>query len=173
MRDIATIVRRELGAYFYSPIAYIVAIIFVTLNAGLYLLTFWGGQTLSMRTFFEFVSWSVCIILPAITMRLWAEEKRGNTYELLLTFPMPSHRLVAGKYVAALLFYLFCLAGSLPIPIALNFLGKDGGPDFGPIATAYLGSVLLGALLLALGLFISGFVRDQIVAFILTLILAL
>lgn len=174
MRGFAVILRRELAAYFNSPMAYVVAIGFMLLNSSLYVLDLWAAGQVTMRGFFEWVSWSACFIIPAITMRLWAEEKRGATYELLLTFPMPSLSLVAGKFLAALLFYAFCLSGSLFIPLILWNLSTPGlGPEWGAIAAAYLGALLAGALLIALGLFLSGLCRDQIEAFIVTLVAVL
>jgi ABC-2 type transport system permease protein len=168
------ILRRELGSYFNSPMAYIVAMGFMLLNASLYVLDLWMVNQVSMRGFFEWLSWSACFVIPAITMRLWAEEKRSSTYELLLTFPMRGVALVAGKFLAACVFYVFCLSGSLVIPVALQTLSTPGlGPEWGAIGAAYLGTILCGALLIALGIFISGLCRDQIEAFILTLVAVL
>jgi ABC-2 type transport system permease protein len=174
MSGVKTILRRELGAYFNSPLAYVVAIGFMLLNSSLYVLGLWIENQVSMRGFFEWVSWSACFVIPAITMRLWAEEKRGATYELLFTFPMGTIELVVAKFLAALVFYAFCLSGSLFIPLILWRLSTPGlGPEWAAIAAAYLGSLFAGALLIALGLFLSGLCRDQIEAFIITLVVVL
>ena len=119
-----------------------------------------------MRPFFGLLPMVLAVFLPAVTMRLWAEERKGNTLELLLTFPMKTQELVLGKFLASLVFYLAALAGTLTIPLMLHFLGK---PDIGAIFSAYAGAVLLGGFYLAIGIFISGLVKDQIVAFILAM----
>ncbi|MBI4711088.1 MAG: Gldg family protein, partial [Candidatus Omnitrophica bacterium] len=108
------------------------------------------------------------VFLPAVSMRLWAEEKRGNTQELLLTFPMQSHELVLGKFFASFLFYLITLACTFPIPTMLVVLGR---PDIGAILSGYIGAAFLGGFFLAIGMLVSGFYRDQIVAFILSMMI--
>ena len=120
-----------------------------------------------MRVFFTILPIVLCVFLPAVSMRLWAEERKQNTWELLLTFPMRAYELVLGKFLASLIFYLSALAGTLVLPVMLHWLGK---PDFGPILGAYFGSLLLGVFFLSLGSFISALCRDQIVAFMLTLL---
>lgn len=167
MRNIAVIFRRELAAYFNSPIAYIFIIVFLVLTAGLYMTPFFLQGQADMRGFFANLPLFLIFFIPAISMRLWAEDKRAGTFELLMTLPMRGAEVMAGKYLAALVFYLIALAGTLPIPIMLAILGN---PDGGAIVTAYLGATLLGALYLSVGIFVSGLVRDQITAFILGMI---
>jgi ABC-type transport system involved in multi-copper enzyme maturation permease subunit len=164
--DLFTIFKRENKAYFNSPIAYIFIIVFVLLGNGLFMTQFFIAGRADMRAFFGTLPLILAVFLPAVTMRLWAEEKKGNTLELLLTFPMRTHELVLGKFVASLVFYLVALASTVMIPVMLFFLGK---PDLGAMASAYLGAVLLGAFFLAIGIFVSGIVRDQIIAFILSM----
>lgn len=166
--NIINIARRELQAYFNSAIAYIFLIVFIAVSAGLYITEFFIAGRADMRSFFNFLPVILCAFIPALTMRLWAEDRRGNTLELLLTFPMKTHELVFGKYFASLLFYLIALATSLTIPVMLKFLGK---PDLGPIIGSYLGSFLLGSFFIAFGIFVSGICKDQIVAFISTLVI--
>ncbi len=166
MVNLITIFRRETAAYFNSAIAYIFIIVFVLINGGLYMTQFFILNRADMRPFFSSLPFFLAIFLPAVTMRLWAEEKKGNTFELLLTFPMTPHELVLGKFLASLLFYIVALAGTLVIPLMLHLLGHA---DMGAIAGAYLGAVLIGALFLSIGIFISGLARDQIVAFILAM----
>lgn len=168
MVNLVTIFRRETAAYFNSAIAYIFFIVFILLNGGLFMTQFFVLGRADMRPFFEPLPFFLAIFLPAVTMRLWAEEKKGNTFELLLTFPMSPHELVLGKFLASILFYLTALAGTLMIPVMLYVLGRA---DLGAIAGAYVGAVLIGAFFLAIGIFISGLVRDQIVAFILAMII--
>lgn len=154
---------KELAAYFNSPIAYIFLFVFVSLLGFLFMSQFFLVSRADMRVFFQFLPVILCVFLPSVTMRLWAEERQGATYELLLTLPMTPHELVLGKFIASVLFYLVALAATAPIPIMLVILGH---PDLGPIIGGYLGAACLGALFLAIGLFVSGLCRDQIVAFI-------
>lgn len=166
MRDTWIIFKREFAAYFYSPIAYVFSIIFILLNCGLYMFHFFFFGNADMRAFFSALPVTLALIfIPAISMRLWSEEKKLGTIELLLTLPMKEEHVVLGKYLAGLAFYLVALAGTLVIPIMLLFLGR---PDFGPIVGGYCGAVLLGAFYLAVGIFISGFFADQIVSLIIT-----
>ncbi len=169
MSHFLTVFRRELSAYFNSAIAYIFVIVFILFNNGLFMVQFFQSAKVDMRGFFNSLPYVLTIFIPAITMRLWAEEKKENTFELLLTFPMRPFELVLGKYLASLAFYLFTLATSLTIPLMMKMLGSF---DPGPVIGGYLGSILIGALFLAIGIFVSGLCKDQIVAFILTMITA-
>ncbi len=162
------ILNRELAAYFNSPIAYIFTIIFTLLNGGLFMTQFFLVGRVDMRAFFYMLPFFLSVFLPAVSMRLWAEEKRGNTQELLLTFPMQSHELVLGKFFASFLFYLITLACTFPIPVMLAVLGR---PDIGVILSGYIGAAFLGGFFLAIGTLVSGFYRDQIVAFILSMMI--
>jgi ABC-type transport system involved in multi-copper enzyme maturation permease subunit len=167
MRNLWTIFHRELAAYYASAIGYIFIIVFLILNVGLFMTPFFTVLRADMRAFFVTIPIILCIFIPAITMRLWAEERKLNTWEMLLTFPMEPHELVLGKFFASLVFFLSAVAGTLTIPLMLAWLGN---PDLGPIIGAYLGTILLGAFFLALGQFVSGFCQDQIVAFVVTLL---
>jgi len=158
---------RELLSYFNSPIAYIYSIVFVVLMGSLFMMNFFLLGQADMRYFFSLLPIVLCVFVPAVTMRSWAEEKKGNTFELLLTFPMNSLSLVMGKFFACLIFYAFTLAGTLLIPIVLFYTGN---PDIGPIIGGYAGGLLLGALFLSVGIFISGLCRDQIIAFIVSML---
>ena len=166
--NLLIILNRELAAYFNSPIAYIFMVIFTLLNGGLFMTQFFLVGRVDMRSFFFTLPFFLSVFLPAISMRLWAEEKRGNTQELLLTFPMQSHELVLGKFFASFLFYLIALACTFPIPVMLAVLGR---PDLGVILSGYMGAALLGGFFLAIGTLVSGFFRDQIVAFILSMMI--
>ena len=158
---------RELFSYFNSPIAYIFIIVFVVLINAMFMTQFFLVGTADMRYFFHLLPILLCVFIPAVTMRQWAEEKRGNTFELLLTFPMTTTRLVLGKFTAGLIFYLLALAGTLLVPVMLFMVGK---PDIGPIIGGYLGAFFVGAFFLSVGIFVSGLCKDQIVSFIIAMI---
>ncbi len=164
MSNVKTIFRREFAAYFNSPIAYIFIIVFLVLNCGLFMTPFFLQGMADMRDFFGNLPLFLIFFIPAISMRLWAEDKRSGTFELLMTLPMQTGEVMLGKYLAAMAFYLVALAGTLPIPLMLLALGN---PDLGAIAGGYLGAVLLGGLYMSVGIFTSGLLRDQITAFIL------
>jgi ABC-type transport system involved in multi-copper enzyme maturation permease subunit len=167
IRDIGVIFRREMGAYFNSPIAYIFIIVFLVLTAGFYVNGFFLAGTADMRDFFDSLPLFLIFFIPALTMRLWAEEQRLGTFELLMTLPMRPVSIVLGKYLASLAFFGITLACTFTIPITLAWIGD---PDMGAIFCGYLGAFLLGGLYLAIGICVSGFFRDQIAAFILTLL---
>jgi len=161
---------RELGAYFASSIAYVFAIAFVVLANTVFMNEFFIAGRADMTGYFELMPLLLPVFLPALTMRLWAEERRLRTIELLLTLPITPMQAVLGKYIAALCLYLLLLLGSLPIVVMLYTLGP---PDGGLIVGGYIGLILLGAMLLALGTFLSALSRDQIVAFVLTALFGL
>ena len=167
MRNLWVIFSREMKAYFNSPIAYIFVIVFVVLTCGLYMASFFLAENADMRAFFSLLPIVLIVFVPAVSMRLWSEDKKIGTIELLLTFPMKSYQILLGKFLASLAFLAIALAGTATIPITLTLLGT---PDSGPIIGGYLGALLLGAFFLSIGLFISGLCRDQIVAFILSVI---
>lgn len=164
MSNVTTVMRREFAAYFNSPIAYIFIIVFLALTCGLFMTSFFLQGLAEMRGYFGILPLFLSIFIPAVTMRLWAEDRRSGTFELLMTLPMGASRVMLGKYLAALAFYVVALLGTLPIPITLALLGS---PDGGAIAGGYIGALLLGALYMSVGIFVSGLLRDQITAFIL------
>jgi len=167
MKHVLTILRRDLGAYFTSPIGYIFVIVFLIIGVGLYMTSFFLFPVADMRPFFANLPVLLCVFIPAVTMRIWAEERKENTWELLLTFPMKASELVLGKFLATLLFFAATLAATATVPLMLAALGD---PDGGVIFSAYLGALLLGAFFLSMGIFFSGFCKDQIVAFVVTLL---
>jgi len=166
MNDVKIIFDREFKAYFYSPIAYVFSVIFILLNSGLYMFHFFFFGNADMLAFFSQLPLTLGLIfIPAVSMRLWSEEKKLGTAELLLTLPMKVEHIVLGKFFASFVFYLVALAGTLVIPVLLLLLGR---PDFGPIIGGYFGAIFLGAFFLSVGIFISGFFSDQIVSLIIT-----
>ncbi len=167
MRNIITIFRRDLGAYFKSPIGYIFIIVFLLMSVGLYMTTFFAFPVADMRQYFSNLPILLCVFVPAVTMRVWAEERKENTWEMLLTFPMKATELVVGKFLACLAFFAITLCATITVPIMLAVLGN---PDFGVIFGGYLGTFLLGAFFLAIGIFVSGLCKDQIVAFVISLL---
>ena len=164
MSNVNVIFRREFSAYFNSQIAYIFLIVFLLLNCGLFMTPFFLAGTADMQGFFGNLPLFLIFFIPAVTMRLWAEDKRNGTFELLMTLPMKASDVMLGKYLAAMAFYLVALVGTLPVPIMLSMVGQ---PDLGALLSGYLGALLLGGLYMSVGIFTSGLLRDQITAFIL------
>ena len=160
---------RELSAYFDSPIAYIYAAVFLVLSGSHFMNAFFLAGVVDMGPWFETLPFLLIPFVPAITMRAWAEEQAQGTVELLLTLPLRTGHVIVGKYLAAWLYYLLVLAGSLPIVAMLAWLGA---PDAGQIACGYLGAAALGGLFLAFGQCLSSLTRNQIVAFVLAGLLA-
>lgn len=167
MSNTLSILRRDLSTYFTSPIGYIFIMVFVTMSVGLYVTSFFLFPVADMRPYFENLPLLLCVFIPAVTMRIWAEERKENTWEMLLTFPMRAWELTIGKFLAALTFYALTLAATFSVPMMLFSLGT---PDKGVIVSGYFGTLLLGACFLALGILFSGFFKDQIVAFVVTLL---
>ncbi|MFN3532802.1 MAG: Gldg family protein [Candidatus Brocadia sp.] len=168
MKNVFIIFRKEFAAYFISPIAYIFIIVFLAVSCGLFMTNFFLMGTAEMRDYFGMLPWVLIVFIPAITMRLWSEERKSGTIALLQSLPMSSSQLVLGKFFASLVFYITALTGTFPIPIMLSIIGT---PDWGPILGGYFGAIFLGVFYLAGGIFISAFFKDQIVSFILTMVL--
>ena len=165
IRGTRRVAARELGGIFDSPIAYVTTIAFTILANSIFMNEFFLTGNVDMTGYFDLLPLLLAIFLPAISMRVWAEERRQRTVELLLTLPIRTSQAVLGKYLASLgLFGLFLL-GSLPIPIMLRVLGE---PDWGAILSGYLGLVLFAGLFLAFGSLLSALSRDQIIAFVTT-----
>jgi ABC-2 type transport system permease protein len=168
MKNIGTIFKREFSSYFNSPIAYIFIIAILAVCSGFYMFFFFFSSGVAeMRDFFNINAWLMLFFLPAITMRLWADEQKSGSLALLQSLPMKPYELVAGKYLAGLGFYVLYLVGTLPIPIAITFLGH---PDWGPLFGGYLGLFFLGGLYSAVGLFFSGLFKDQITSWVMAVI---
>jgi len=167
MRAVAIIFERELKAYFTSPIAYIFSIVFLLLTCGIFMNDFFLISVAEMDAYFKPLPYLMILFLPAVSMRLWAEERKDNTYELLVTLPFRKGELVLGKYAASFAFFLITLAGTAPIVVMLVVLGE---PDLGKIFSSYMGAILLGALYLAVSNFLSSLTREQIVAYLLSVL---
>ena len=119
MRNLRTIFKRDLSAYFSTPVGYIYLIVFLLVSVGLYTIPFFGYPQADMRQFFMTLPIILSVLVPAVTMRVWAEERSENTMELLMTLPMSTGEIVAAKFLASFVFYLIALAGTLTIPAML------------------------------------------------------
>jgi ABC-2 type transport system permease protein len=169
MNPVTTILRRELASYFSTPLAYVFILIFLVLGAALtfYLGGFYERGQADLQPFFTFHPWLYLFLVPAVAMRLWAEERNTGTIELLLTHPLTLWQAVLGKFLAAWAFIAIALGLTFPIWITVNYLGA---PDNGAIITAYLGSLLMAGAMLAIGSCMSALTRSQVVAFILAVV---
>lgn len=152
--------------YFNSPIAYIFLAIFLVVGNWLFFNSFFLIGQANMRNYFILLPWIFLFLTPAITMRLWAEEKRSGTIEFLLTLPITDWQIILGKFFGALAFLGVALLLSITLPATVMSLGQ---PDLGPIIGSYLGALFMGATYLAIGLFISSLTKNQIVAFMLSI----
>jgi ABC-2 type transport system permease protein len=166
MRNVGIIMRRELASYFATPLAYVFILIFLLLaNAfTFYLGGFFERGQADLQWFFYWHPWLFLFLIPAISMRLWAEERKSGSIELLMTQPVTLWEAVLGKYFAAWLFAALALALTFPIWITVNYLGR---PDNGTILAAYIGSLLLAGSYLAIGSCMSALTNNQVIAFIL------
>ena len=167
MRNSGLVFRREFAAYFATPLAYIFIIIFLIM-AGLLtfrLGDFLGREQADLVAFFEFHPWLYLFLVPALSMRLWAEERRLGTIELFLTLPISMTEAVLGKFLAAWAFTGSALALTFPLWLTVNYLGN---PDNGIIVASYLGSMLMAGAYLAIGSMISATTKNQVIAFVVT-----
>lgn len=167
MHNIGHIFRRELSAYFATPLAYIFIVIFLGLSGALtfYLGGFMARSQADLQAFFTFHPWLYLFLVPALSMRLWAEERRSGSIELLLTLPISMFEAVLGKYLAAWAFTAIALTLTFPIWLTVNYLGN---PDNGVILASYIGSLLMAGAFLAIGSMISATTKNQVIAFVVT-----
>src|SRR6266567_4488591 len=171
MTTLGAVFRREFAAYFATPIAFVFLIIFL-FSMGVF--TFYVGHffdngAADLSMFFGFQPWLYLFLIPALAMRLWAEERRSGSIELLLTLPLPIWATVLGKFLAAWLFAGLALALTFPIWITVNYLGS---PDNGVILASYAGSFLMAGAYLAIGTAISAAASTQVIAFIVTIVVS-
>jgi ABC-2 type transport system permease protein len=159
------ICKRELRAYFTTPLAYVFIVIFVAMN-GATAFYFGGlfdrGQA-DLQPLFSFLPWLYLFLIPAVAMRLWAEERKSGTLELIMTLPVSTTQAVFGKFLAAWIFAGIALGLTFPIWITVNYLGN---PDNGVIVASYLGGLLMAGSYLAIGGFVSAMTRNQVIAFV-------
>ena len=170
--NIEPVIRKELKSYFNSPIAYVVVITFLVFSSIwiFYLQSFFAANTASLRGYFSVIPIVFIIVMPAITMRSWAEEKKLGTLEVLLTLPFRESTLVLGKYIAALALLAIMIGLTLPIPL---LAARFGSFDWGEILSQYLGALLIGAAGISVGLFVSSLTTNQVSAFLVSLFVLL
>ena len=167
MHATLVIFRRELASYFATPLAYVFIVIFLAMAGSL---TFFAGNFFDrgqadLQPFFSFHPWLYLVLIPALSMRLWAEERKSGTIELFLTLPISVLEAVLGKFLAAWVFAGIALALTFPFWITVNVLGS---PDNGVILASYIGSFLMAGAFLSLGAALSALTKSQVIAFVLT-----
>lgn len=163
---------RELTSYFATPIAYVFIIIFLFLSGifTFYLGNFFARGQADLIPFFTFHPWLYLFLIPALAMRLWAEERKTGTIELLLTLPVTITEAVLGKFLAAWAFTAIALAMTFPIWVSVNYLGN---PDNAVILAGYIGSLLMAGAFLAIGSCMSALTKNQVIAFVITVVVCL
>jgi ABC-2 type transport system permease protein len=168
---VGIVLRRELASYFATPLAYVFILIFLVCASwfAFSLGGFYERGQADLAPFFNFHPWLYLFLIPAISMRLWAEERKSGSIELLMTLPITQWQAVLGKFFAAWVFTAIALALTFPMWITVNYLGK---PDNGAIFAAYLGSLLLAGGFLAIGSCMSALTRNQVIAFILSVVVS-
>jgi ABC-2 type transport system permease protein len=169
MHNVRAIFRREFASYFATPLAFVFIVIFLLLAGAFafYLGGFYERGQADLAPFFNYHPWLYLFLIPALSMRLWAEERKSGSIELLMTLPVTTWQAVIGKYLAAWCFAGVALALTFPIWITVNYLGD---PDNGAILAAYVGSFLLAGGFLAIGACLSAATRNQVIAFIFTVV---
>ena len=172
MKSIWTITKRELAGYFNSPVAYVFLVIFLLMTAAF---TFLIGQFMdrnqaTLQPFFMWHPWIYLFLVPAVGMRLWSEERRQGTMELLLTLPISLWHCIIGKFLASWLFLTLALVMTFPIWITVNYLGE---PDNSVIIASYIGSFFLAGAYLSITSMTSAFTRNQVISFILSVVICL
>jgi ABC-2 type transport system permease protein len=172
MHNVAIVFRRELASYFVTPLAYVVIFFFLLLaNAfAFYFGQFYEVGKADLNAFFQWLPWLFAFFIPAISMRLWSEERSSGSIELLMTLPVTLWQAVVGKYLAAWCFAGIALALTFPIWITVAWLGD---PDNGAIFVGYLGALLMAGGFLAIGTCMSALTRNQVIAFVLGLVISL
>ena len=172
MKAMFTVFRRELAAYFATPLAYVFIFIFLVLSGAMtfFLGGFFERGQADLAPFFGFHPWLYLLLVPAIAMRLWADERKTGTIELLLTLPVTIGQAVIGKFLAGWAFTGIALALTFPMWITVNYLGS---PDNGVILTSYIGSFVMAGSYLAIGAAFSALSKNQVIAFVLAAVVCL
>ena len=172
MRETFAVFKREFFSYFATPLAYVFIVVFLFAMGAFtfYLGQFYQNEQATLDAFFGFHPWLYLFLIPAISMRLWAEERKSGTMELLLTLPIPLWAAVAGKYLAAWAFAGVALLLTFPIWMTVNYLGD---PDNGVIFASYIGSFLMAGAYLAIGSCLSAATSSQVIAFVLSVVVCI
>jgi ABC-2 type transport system permease protein len=170
MKNIIAIMKREMYGYFSTPVAYVFIVIFLFLTGifTFYIGGFYERGQADLEPFFRFHPWLYLFLIPAISMRLWSEERKTGTIELLMTLPVSIQEAVIGKFLAAWLFSGIALALTFPMWITVNYLGN---PDNTVILASYLGSFLMAGGFLAIGSCISALTKNQVIAFVISVVI--
>ena len=170
MNNIMAIFKREFSAYFSTPVAYVFIVIFLFLTGvfTFYIGAFYERNQADLEPFFSFHPWLYLFLIPAISMRLWSEERKTGTIELLMTLPIAIHEAVIGKFLAAWCFTTVAVVLTFPMWITVNYLGR---PDNTVILASYFGSLLMAGGFLAIGSCISALTRSQVIAFVISIVI--
>ena len=163
MRLILTICAKELKQFFSSPVAYIYLIAYFTTSAWFFFRSFFVTDLATFRSFFDFSPWVFLFLVPAISMRLWSEEKKEGTLDFIFTLPIKDHQLIFGKFLANAFLLMLCLLLTTPLAGVVYYMGS---PDTGLIITGYIALYLLSLSYLSVGMWVSSLTKNQIIAFI-------
>ena len=170
MQNITAILKKEFRSYFNSPIAYIFITFFLGISSWLFFQSFFLVNQAEMRGFFGLMPWIFLFFIPAVTMKLWAEEKKIGTIEILMTLPIRDYEVVIGKFLACLALLTVTILLTLVVPFSVMYLGN---PDVGTLFAGYIGLLLMGGAYIAIGFFASTLTENQIVAFIIGIVVCL
>ena len=172
LRNTSAITKRELAGYFGSPVAYVFIVIFLLLSGffTFYVSHFYENGQADLRAFFEWHPWIFLFLIPAVAMRLWADERRTGTIELILTLPVSLTQVILGKFLAAWVFLGIAMLFTFPLVITVAYLGD---PDLGATFSAYLGSFMMAGAYLSVGSMTSSLTRNQVISFILSVVICL
>ncbi len=172
LRNTKGIIKRELAGYFGSPVAYVIIIIFLLLCGffTFYVSHFYEQDQADLQAFFQWHPWIFLFLVPAVAMRLWADERRAGTIELILTLPITTTEAIMGKFLAAWFFLGITFFLSFPLIITVIYLGD---PDVGPLVCSYIGSYLMAGAYLSVGCMTSSLTRNQVISFILSVVICL
>ncbi|GAB4284074.1 MAG: ABC transporter permease [Candidatus Rifleibacteriota bacterium] len=169
MRNFMAILKRELKGYFESPVAYVFIVIFLLATTGctFFISRFYENRTASLDSFFVWHPWLYLFLVPAVGMRLWSEERKSGTIELLFTLPVTMGEALLGKFIAAWAFLGIALIGTFPMVLTVEYLGN---PDYGVIFASYLGSFLLAGGFLSVTCVFSAMTKNQVISFVLSVV---
>ncbi len=170
MQNITAILKKEFRSYFNSPIAYIFITFFLGISSWLFFQSFFLVNQAEMRGFFGLMPWIFLFFIPAVTMKLWAEEKKIGTIEILMTLPIRDYEVVIGKFLACFALLTVTILLTLVVPFSVMYLGN---PDVGTLFAGYIGLLLMGGAYIAIGFFASTLTENQIVAFIIGIVICL
>lgn len=172
MSSITPVFKREFLGYFRSPVAYVFLVVFLMASVGLawFVGKFFDGDVASLQSYFTFHPWLFLFLIPAVGMRLWSEEKRSGTLELLFTLPVTPLEAVLGKFLAGWAFLTLAIMLSFPMILTVGWLGH---PDYGVIASSYLGSILMAGAYLGVCSLMSALTKNQVISFVLSVLVCL